>query len=632
FDDGAWFVALAPVTDPDLVPSVIAETLGLAEVRGDTRPPLVRVIDHLRDREALLVLDNFEQIVPAAPHVAELLRSAPAAKIVVTTREPLRISGEQEFPVPPLGLPDPQHLPDLESLSHYEAVALFIDRATSVKPDFQVTNENAPAVAEICARLDGLPLAIELAAARIRLLTPQAMLARLGDRLELLSRGSRDLPGRQQTLRGAIAWSHDLLSDAERALFARLAVFKGGWTLEEAEAVAGGADDVGLDVLEGLESLVDKSLAVTRERPGGELRFGMLETIREFAAEQLDAGDRSDEFRRRHAETYLDLVQRAQPHLTTTEAKQWLDRLEPEHDNVRAALEWSIEHDETKLALTLVTALWRFWQMRGFLQEGRMWADRALAMSGVADHPRERAEAIEAAGGLAYWQADQEGTERLYAEALEAAEALGDAALIANANYNLSFVFNQGYDARARPYLEKSLSLYQQLGDELGVAKTTWALSNVQLLEGDVAGARESAKLSLEMARKVGDAFQSGWSVFMLGAVENKADRFDVAAEHFKEALRQFAEVQDVTGILFNLEGLALAALHLGEAERGVKLGAAARVLRTESGTELTDPTEMVRFGEFLEGLDPELVARAEAEGRALSREEAVAFALAGDA
>jgi predicted ATPase/class 3 adenylate cyclase len=626
FDDGAWFVALAPVTDPELVASVIAEVLGLAEIRGETRPALQRVIEHLRDREALLVLDNFEQIINAANVVTEILQAAPGVKIVVTTRAVLRVYGEREYPVPPLGLPDPKHLPGLAALSQYEAVALFIDRATAVKPDFAVTNENAPAVAEICARLDGLPLAIELAAARIRLLTPDAMLARLGDRLALLTGGARDLPARQQTLRQAIAWSHDLLSEPERRAFARLGVFMGGWTLEEAEAVCGPAEDLAMDVLDALESLADKSLVVVRAGTG-ESRFDMLETIREFAAEKLEEGGEAADLRRRHAETYEALAEQVQLHLTTREAKRWLDRQEPEHDNTRAALEWSIGTGEAQLALALVGAMWRFWQMRGHLQEGRMWVDRALAMPGAADHPRDRARALEAAGGIAYWQFDVEAIERRYREALEAARAEGDPALIANAAYNMSFAFSQDNSPEGRAYLEESLALYEQLGDDAGIAKAHWGLANQDLLKPDLVSGRAHLETSLELARRVGDDFQTAWTLFMKGATDLREDQA-AGAQHFKESLRIFAEVEDVTGIVFNLEGLATLALQSGDAERGVTLAAGASVLRAESGTVLTDPEEEARFLRLAEGLDQAEIERIQAEAGRMSRDELIAFAL----
>jgi predicted ATPase/class 3 adenylate cyclase len=636
FEDGAWFVPLAPVTDPELVLMAAAGALGLAEARGDNRPALERLVGYLRDREALLVLDNFEQVIAAAGAVTEVLRSAPGVKVVVTTREALRVSGEHEFPVPPLTLPDPRNLPDLTTLSQYEAVALFIERATAVKPDFAVTNDNAPAVAEICARLDGLPLAIELAAPRVRILTPEAMLARLGDRMGLLSRGSRDLPARQQTLRQAIAWSHDLLSDHERRLFARLGAFSGGWALQEAESVGGPAEDLGMDVMGGQESLADKNL-VTVKAEGGESRFGMLETIREFALERLEESGESEAIRRRHADAFLALAERAEPNLTHRESKRWLDRLEMEHDNIRAALQWAIEHGEARVALALVGSLWRFWQIRGHLQEGRSFADRAVAMPSGREPTRERARALEGAGGIAYWQMD-EAVSRLYREAFDAAEAVGDPALIAGARLNLSYTRGLGLADPSGPGpesfadLEQGLAVFEELGDENGLAMAHWLLGGAFAFKGDFEPGRHHLETSLELSRRVGDVFLAGWSLFLLGMADFMTGQSDRAAEWFREGLRSFAQVEDVTGILFNVEGLAQLALVGGRPERGVKLWVAAAALREQSGTVLTaDPEQVARFDQAIKPLDEEFVATYEAEGRALSVDEAIAFALSDD-
>ncbi|MDP8931409.1 MAG: AAA family ATPase [Actinomycetota bacterium] len=408
FEGGVYFVPLASVNDPDLVASTIAQSLGLAEATwprttgplpgGETRSALDRLMEHLRDREVLLVLDNFEQVLPAAALVTTLLEASPRLKVVVTSRAVLRLYGEHEYPVPPLGLPDPNHLPDLGALTQYEAVALFVQRATAVRPGFTVTNHNAPAIAEICARLDGLPLAIELAAAQIRLLTPEAILARLGSRLRLLVSGPRDLPKRQQTLRETIDWSYELLEASEQRLFARLAVFVAGWSLEEAEAVCGPPEELGMEVFEGLSSLAEKSLVVVRE-DSPEPRFAMLETIREFALERLADGGEEEQQRRRHAETYLALAERAEPELVGPERRRWLDRLEREHDNFRSALAWSIQQGEVGTALRLVGALWRLWQARGYLGEGRRWTEEALQLPGAESNARVLAKALAAAGG-----------------------------------------------------------------------------------------------------------------------------------------------------------------------------------------------------------------------------------------
>src|SRR5438552_8851721 len=377
FPDGAFWVPLAPISDPELVPSTIAHALGVHV--GGKEDPLGRVLEHVRGKRMLLVLDNFEQILPAAPSVSALLASGPDLKVITSSRAPLRISGEQEFPVPPLDLPDPERLPSLDVLAQSDAVKLFIERARAVKPDFMVTPDNAAAVAEICVRLDGLPLAIELAAARIKLLSPQAMLPRLRKGLDLLASTSPDRTDRQRTLRGAIAWSYDLLDEGLRRFFARGAVLVAGAMLEQLEPVCGDAAEIGRDVLEGISELVDQSL-LRQIEVDGEPRFRMLVTIRDYALERLaERGEQAD-LRARHLAAYLAVAERARPELQGKDQKRWLDVVELEHDNLRAALEFAISDGRSDDAARLVYALWRFWQSRGYLREGRSWAERAVAV------------------------------------------------------------------------------------------------------------------------------------------------------------------------------------------------------------------------------------------------------------
>ncbi|MBI3973469.1 MAG: adenylate/guanylate cyclase domain-containing protein [Chloroflexi bacterium] len=377
FDFGVFFVGLAPVVEPDLALPTIAQVLAIREAAG--QPLRERLTDHLRDKPLLLVLDNFEHVLGAAPDVASLLAACPQLKVLVTSRAVLRLYGEHEFRVPPLQLPDPKRRPPVERLAQCEAVRLFVERAQAVKADFALTEENAPAVTEICQRLDGLPLAIELAAARIRLLTPPAILARLERRLPLLTGGARDLPVRQQTLRGAIAWSYDLLDPGQKALFRRLSVFVGGCTLEAAAVVCdmpGGPD---LELLDGLESLVAKSLLRQEEVAGREPRFQMLETIREYALERLAESGEEDALRRRHADFFLTLAAAAESAMAGPQQADWLDRLETEHDNLRPALRWSVETREAGRGLRLGAILCRFWLVRGHLTEGRQRLGDVLA-------------------------------------------------------------------------------------------------------------------------------------------------------------------------------------------------------------------------------------------------------------
>jgi predicted ATPase len=378
FADGVWLVDLAPISDPVLVTSAIATTLGVQQV-GDT-PLLATLITFLRDKQLLLVLDNFEQVVTAAPILANVLKAAPRLKLMVTSRVVLHLSGEQEYTVPSLAVPRPiasgQAQPSLAYLSSCGAVGLFIQRARRVKPNFQLTAQNAPAVAEICVRLDGLPLALELAAARVKLFPPQALLQRLGQRLQMLTGGAHDLPARQQTLRNAIDWSFNLLTADEQILFRQLGVFVGGWTVEAAEAVCGSAGDFHGDVLDGLASLVDKSLVQQQEMAEGESRFTMLETLRAYAWERLEASGQAGALQRAHAMYYLDLAETAAPELHGAQQVTWSERLELEHDNLRAALTWSqqaedgIDPPAREVGLRLTVALSFFWLCAAIIPRG----------------------------------------------------------------------------------------------------------------------------------------------------------------------------------------------------------------------------------------------------------------------
>jgi predicted ATPase/class 3 adenylate cyclase len=351
FPDGTFFAPLATLSEAELFLAAVAETLGVREIGEQPLDETLK--DYLHERCMLLLLDNFEQVLGAAPAVSGLLAEAQGVKVLATSRAPLGLYGEHEFPVPPLSMPDLKRPPPLESLTQYEAVGLFVERARALKPDFKVTNESAPAVAEICVRLDGLPLAIELAAARIKMLPPKAMLHRLGSRLKFLTRGARDLPERQRTLRATIEWSFALLDEGEQVLFGRLAVFSGGRTLEAIEAICDAEGDLGVDAFEGVSSLVDKSLLRQEEGPDGEPRFYMLETIHEFAREKLQGSGEAEEIKRTHAEYFLTLAEEAYPDFKGANQLQWLERLEAEHDNMRAALTWALERKEAEVALRL---------------------------------------------------------------------------------------------------------------------------------------------------------------------------------------------------------------------------------------------------------------------------------------
>jgi predicted ATPase len=552
------------------------------------------------------------------------------------------VSGEQEYAVPPLALPDPARLPPLDQLSQYESVALFIERARAVKPDFAVSNESAPAVAEICVRLDGLPLAIELAAARVRVLTPQAMLSRLGHRMQLLSgSGARDLPERQQTLRGAIAWSHDMLDEADRTLFACLSVFVGGAGIEEVEAVCGG--EVHRDVLDALDSLVEKSLVRQSEGLEGAPRFGMLETIREFAEEQAAEGGLRDELRSRHASLFATRAAEAQPHMLGADKRRWLDRIEQDHDNYRAALSWATETGRADLAMRMGAALWRFWQMRGHLAEGFERLEAALALPHSREHPDTRADALSAAAGLAYWRADEERSRGLYEAEIEARRALGDRRGLAEALYSISFTWSiislkaPENLRRANQHVADALAIFEELGDEGGVARCRWALANSQYGAGKVEAARANLVPAIEAFRRLDDSFMLAWSTYTMALGEltderdSTTDRPDLRASArawLTESLRIFADAEDVSGYTLVMDALALTAFRDGDLERSARLSGAVESLERASGTGLN-----LWNRELLGWMPRDMLARPElAEawraGGQLSGEEAVAYAL----
>jgi predicted ATPase/class 3 adenylate cyclase len=630
FADGVWFVPLAPISDPDLVVSTILKALGVQQIAGQRSQD--RLLDHLRERELLLVLDNFEQLLDAAPMVARILQDAPGVKVLVTSRAPLRVYGEQELPVPPLSVPDPDHLPALDTLPEYEAVALFVQRAGAVRPGFSITSANAPAVAAICARLDGLPLAIELAAARVKLLSPEAILQRLEGRLSLLGGGPRDLPTRQQTLRDAIGWSYDLLDSAARRLFNRLSVFVGGCTLEHAEAVCAADGALGIDVLDGLAHLVDQSL-LNQSEVAGEPRFWMLATIREYAVEQLEASGEAADIRRRHADVFFALAQEAAPMLTGPDSKAWLDRIEAELDNLRAVEEWALQACDAQLALSLPSTVWRFFHMRGYLEEGRAVFDAALALPGADNLTTDRAQGLEVAGNLAYWNGDMLEAERLYRASLEVYERIGDRAGIARSLYNLSFPVEFSHDRveEAADLLARSLPMYEELGDRLGAAWVQWNWGYVSAMQGDITLARTQLQEALGAFREFGDQFGIGWGCHSLGQVELVDGHADVAAPLFVEALQIFHAAGDHSGLVLLLDDFAVLAGVRGDWERAACLHAAASVLRKRSGADagqVLGGTVRPDLPHPADLLPPEDLARAEEQGAGMSLDAAVAYAL----
>jgi len=632
-EDGVFFVPLAAITEPSLVMPAVAHALGLPE--ATRRNPTDVVIDHLRDKELLLVTDNFEQVLDAAPEIGQLLTATERIRVLTTSREPLGLSGEREFPVPPLGLPDPSHLPSLAGLSQFEAVALFVERATAVKPDFQVTNENAPAVAEICARLDGLPLAIELAAARVKILSPEAMLTRLERSLTFLSGGSRHLPQRQRTLRDAIAWSYDLLDERERRLFARLAVFVGGLSLEAVDAVCDPGGELDLDALEGVASLTNKSLLRQMATGPEEPRFFMLETIREFAGERLDEQPDAEEIGRRHAGFFLDRAERAEPELTGPDQPRWLDALEADHDNLRAAIAWAAEHD-LDVGLRMGGALWRFWQFRGHLREAAERLEGLLERSGPWDQ-EARAKALEGAGGVTYWMGDFARARRWYEECLGIRLDLGEPRAIAEAKYNLSFAHGiapkpiQDLDAAMR-LQDEALALFEELGDREGIAKTTWGLATMAYGGEDWDRVAELATSSVEMFRELDNPFGLGWALHLQGLALTVLRRPDQAAASHREAMAIFLGSDDRSAVALLLADLAILAESVGDVERAIRLAGAAEGVEEEVGTGLlvSDAAVSKRLRGLRGLLPPAEADPLFAEGRAMSMDQALAYAKEG--
>ena len=553
FEDGVYFVELVPIRDPVLVVPTIAQALGVRD-EGE-RPLLDSLKERLRARQMLLVLDNFEQVVAAAPLVAELLANSPKVKVLATSREALHLSEEYEFPLSPLDVPDMGQLPEIEPLSQYAAVQLFIQRAKALKPDFSVTNENAPAVAEICCRLDGLPLAIELAAARIKLLSPEAILVRLESRLKLLTGGARDLPIRQQTLRNTIDWSYDLLDEDERKLFRRLAVFVNGFTLEAAEAVCNATGDLEVDVFDGIASLVDKSLLRHEVGPGHESRFVMLETLREYAREKLMGAEEMAPAQDNHLNFFLNLVEAAAPQMQGAEQEWWWQRFEAEHDNLRAALQWSQRLDKAEIGLRLVTVLWRFWEVRGYLSEGRQWLEAMLAQSNGT--PALRAKALAGAGALARNQGDYEQATARLSESLALQRQLGDKRGIASALNHLGRVFYLRGDYKgAISLLEESLAIRRQLGDRKGMADSLGHLGLVLKALGDYERAITLHEESLALQRELADKRGIATALSNLGFVRYDQGDNSRAAALFEESLALRRELGDKPGIAADINNL----------------------------------------------------------------------------
>ena len=674
FDGHVVFVGLAAVSDASLVVSAIGQTVGAREQSSRSR--LDSLKDELGDRRLLLVLDNFEQVVPAAQDVVELLAACPGLVALVTSRAALRVRGEQEFPIRPLPVPHPTQAPSFEHLAASPAVRLFVDRAHDVKPDFALTSENAAVVAAICHRLDGLPLAIELAAARIRILPPPTLLARLTRRLKLLTGGPQDMPTRHQALEAALDWSYRLLAEEERRLLRSLAVFVGGCTEEAVEAVTQASGGWTGEALDGLEALMRESLLEQQGGADGEPRFVMLETIREYASDKLAASGEAEVLRGHHLDYYLTLAERAEPELRGERQLAWLNRLEAEHDNLRAALRYGLERGEGERALRLAGALGRFWAARTYWSEGRQWLTEALANSDDRPAPF-RAKALHEAGVLARYQGDYSAAEAYFAASLALRRELGDRAGMAASLNNLGYLdyFHRRY-ASARAYHGESLALYRELGDDLGMATTLNSLGNLAWAEGDVDAAqslyqdclaswREAVgenhiaiaqtlnnlgnvawakhaydeagrhyEASRRLYRKLGDRAGQAWALNNLGSVAWVQGDDARAQALYGESLALFGALGDKFGLATCLCGCVSVAASLGETERAAVLAGAVEALFEALGSGLAQadqPTYERVLADVRASLGDRAFADAWARGRDLELEEVLAYALGND-
>ncbi|HUG15660.1 MAG TPA: LuxR C-terminal-related transcriptional regulator, partial [Thermomicrobiales bacterium] len=668
---GVVYVPLASIRDPALVPEALARVLGVRETPG--HPILSGVSNALRDRQTLLVLDNFEQVIDSAPVVSELLGSCPQLSVLVTSREPLRIQGEQEFQVTPLAIPDLTQAVATADLARVPAVALLLQRARAVQHDFTLTPQNARVIADLCVRLDGLPLAIELAAARLSTLTPATLLARLSHRLQVLTGGRRDAPERQRTLRNTIAWSYDLLSSQEQALFRRLSVFAGGFTLAAAEAVADPDTARDADVLDGLTALVEKSLIIRREQPAGEPRYAMLETIREFGLEQVSERQETDSLAQLHLAWVLELVERAAEGLYGQDQRDWLARLDAEIDNAHAALAAARNLEEGEALLRVAVALRHYWLTRGLLSEGQRWVTSGLALAGNAP-PSLRADAWTMLGGFAYsfhdyslavesldravalhtetgnsaglawalstqaWTAIYQGeyvdAAALFEQAVSLARSSDDRHRLATVLAGQSIAVACAMDyARATSIAEESLALYRAVGVQTGVAQILGYLGYFALWQGHIEQAQEWADACHSLSGEL-DSIKLAFAQELLGYVQVERGNYAEAGVQFRAALEREGRDPYAMTIAECLEGLAAAAAGLGDLNRGATLLGAAEAVRAQFRTPVPPPRQE-RYDRTLArvraGSDADALAGAWARGRALPLSEAISYGLEPD-
>ena len=633
FPDGVWLVELAPLSDPGLVPQTVATVLSLKEEPGKSISQTLT--DYLKDNRLLLLLDNCEHLLDGCARLADaLLRQCPQVTILVSSREALGMGGEQAYRVPSLSLPDPKQAHTPASVAPFEAVQLFSERALFARSDFQVTDQNAATLVSICRRLDGIPLAIELAAARARSISIDEIDRKLDHRFALLTGGSRTALPRQQTLRALLDWSYDLLNATEQALFRRLAVFAGGWTPEAAEQVCVGPPVDNMAIVDLLAFLTDKSLVVVEERDGA-TRFRMLETLRQYARERLLESGEEAHWQGRHLTHFLGMAEEAEPQLTATDQKAWLDRLETEHDNLRSVLAWtSTPGGDAVAGLRLAGAIWRFWYVRGYLGEGRAWLLKMLSVTRPGEPTAAaRAKALDGAGMLARRQGDHAAAMSLHNEGLVIQRNLGDRRGIASSLSNLGIVAREQNDnATAKALYEESLALRRELGDQWGIGAALNNLGLVALHDGDYPATRALYAESLKVFRDLGNRQATASPLSNLGRVAYQQGDYAGARALIQESLAIFWDLRDRWGIAMSLEGLAYVALALARPVQAARLWGGAERLREEIGCPLP-PSERSRYDSQLAAAlaavnDDAAFDLAWKEGRAMTLEQAIESAI----
>jgi predicted ATPase len=669
FEDGVFFVSLASITNPGLVTVTITQALGLKV--GENQPGVELLKRSVQDKQMLLVLDNFEQVTAATPLLGELLAAAPALKILVTSQAVLHLYGEHEFNVPPLAVPDLNDLPSLETLASLPAVALFASRAQAVTGDFQLTNENARIVAEICVRLEGIPLALELAAARIKLFAPHALLTELNDRLALSVHKSADVLPRHQTLRYAVAWSYQLLEPGEQTLFAHLGVFVGGFTLEAADAVCAGKD-LEAPMLEQLASLVDKSMLQHGRRENGQPRFIMLETLREYALEQLEALGQTKTARRQHWTYYLNLVEAIEPPPKEPDLPTWMKQLEEEHDNLRAALKWTLEQGEVEIALRIAGAVWKLWQIHGHVEEGDEWMKTILGRSqGLISEARAKALwgagwlgmvmgnldqsrgyfeegaaisrklgnqrylglSLHGIGAVARGQGDFGSSRVAFDESLPLFQALGNTEDIAWTFEHLgATAMEQGDFEQAILYLSQALTLFQELQQNWACAEALTFLGHAALQQRDYALAQKRYEVALAIYQELEDRPNVATMNSYVGATLFSRGDYERAIGLYGESLLLARDLKDYWGLTWGVERLAEVAEKLGQLDRAARQWGAADSLRHVSGVSWHPGFHSYytegRFASLKAKLGETRWAQLWAEGQAMGLNEIGAYAL----